>query len=278
MNLFTPDACLPEPLLTGLRGRDALFGAGTVPSWSLVCEDCLTLLESMPAESVDLIATDPAYSGMNEHMKFGHGRIVGHYGTPGNDRWMREFRDSPEGFRRFLELCARVLKPDRHIYVMFDSFSLLSLGHLMREFFSVKNIITWDKVALGMGHYYRRRHEFVIFASKGRRPLAHRAFPDVWQLGRVHRPAYPTQKPRELFEVMVAASTVQGELVLDPFSGAASCGVAALRLARGFVGCDLEARARELGARRLAEMQASGEDLLQARSHLPKGAKAFWLK
>ena len=39
-------------------------------------EECLTLLGSLPDESVDVVVTDPAYSGMNQHLKLGHGRIV----------------------------------------------------------------------------------------------------------------------------------------------------------------------------------------------------------
>src|SRR5262249_52549264 len=106
--------------------------------------DCVAFLRSLPAESVDLIATDPAYSGMNEHLSFGNGRIVGDYGKPENEKWFSEFRDDPASFRRFLAECHRVLRRDRHLYIMFDSFSLLTLGPLVREVFDVKNIVIWD--------------------------------------------------------------------------------------------------------------------------------------
>jgi predicted methyltransferase len=54
---------------------DAAFG-----SFEIRTQDCIEFLRDLPDESVDLIVTDPAYSGMNQHMRFGHGRIVGHYG------------------------------------------------------------------------------------------------------------------------------------------------------------------------------------------------------
>ncbi|MBR7037298.1 hypothetical protein IKI14_05670 [bacterium] len=41
--------------------------------------------------------------------------------------------------------CRRVLKNNRHIYIMFDSYSLLSLATVVRNIFDVKNIICWDK-------------------------------------------------------------------------------------------------------------------------------------
>ncbi|HYA00058.1 MAG TPA: DNA methyltransferase, partial [Candidatus Binatia bacterium] len=149
-----------------------------VPGWRIEQADCLEFLGSLEDSSVDCIVTDPAYSGMNQHMQFGHGRIVGHYGDPGNAKWFTEFQDDPETFARFLDECHRVLRADRHIYVMFDSFSLLSLGALMRERFNVKGVIVWDKVNIGMGHYFRRRHELIVFACKGHRRLSRRDLGD----------------------------------------------------------------------------------------------------
>ena len=128
-------------------------------------------------------------------MRFGHGRIVGHYGKPDNERWFHEFSDDPETYAVFLGECRRVLRQDRHVYIMFDSFSMLSLGALVRDFFDVKGVVVWDKVHLGMGHYFRRRHEQIVFASKGKRKVSRRDLPDVWAVPRVHRAAYPTQKP-----------------------------------------------------------------------------------
>ena len=92
------------------------------PSARFEHQDCLQFLSSLGDESVDLIATDPAYSGMNEHMSFGHGRIVGRYGEPDNGKWFAEFRDDPDNFCAFLRECRRVLRQRRHLYIMFDSF------------------------------------------------------------------------------------------------------------------------------------------------------------
>ena len=115
-----------------------------------------------------------------------------------------------------------MLRQDRHIYIMFDSFSMLSLGALVRECFDVKGVIVWDKMHLGMGHYFRRRHEQIVFASKGRRKVARRDLPDVWAVPRIHRAAYPTQKPVQLFEMMLEASAEPGFTVCDPFCGSGS--------------------------------------------------------
>jgi len=235
------------------------------PRHRLERSDCLAFLRSLPDGSVDLIATDPAYSGMNQHLKLGRGRIVGSYqnaGKPG-ERWFQEFHDDPATFRELLRQCHRVLRDDRHLYVMFDSYSLLTLGPLVREVFDVKNVLVWDKLLLGMGHYFRRRHEQIVFASKGRRKLSRRDVPDVWAVPRIHRAAYPTQKPVKLFEFMVQASAEPGFLVCDPFCGSGSSGVAALLAGCDYVGADIDPRAVDIAENRLATFVATGQDPLE---------------
>ena len=226
----------------------------------------MAFLRSLPPESVDVIVTDPAYSGMNQHMQFGHGRIVGHYQQPGNTRWFTEFSDDPDTYRAFLGECHRVLRDDRHIYIMFDSFSLLSLGALVRERFDVKCVIVWDKVHLGMGHYFRRRHEHIVFASKGRRKLPRRDLQDVWSVPRIHRRAYPTQKPVRLFQLMLEASAEPGFVVCDPFCGSGSAAVAALVAGCDFVGADIDQRAVSLARERCDTLSATGADPLEPSS------------
>ena len=234
--------------------------------YSITEQDCIAWLRALPDESVDLIVTDPAYSGMNQHMKFGHGRIVGHYGRPDNARWFREFHDDPDTYRVFLHECRRVLRNNRHIYIMFDSYSLLSLGALVRESFDVKGLIVWDKVALGMGHYFRRRHEQIVFASKGKRRVTRRDLPDVWTVRRVHRAAYPAQKPTALFDLMLEASADEGDVVCDPFCGSGSSAVAALRRRCQFVGADIDPVAVQLAQDRCASVLATGVDPLEPES------------
>ena len=230
-------------------------------------QDCIAFLRRLPGESVDVIVTDPAYSGMNQHMRFGRGRIVGSYGKPGNARWFLEFHDDPETYRVFLSECARVLRNNRHIYIMFDTFSLLSLGALVREFFDVKGVVVWDKVAIGMGHYFRRRHEHILFASKGHRRLSRRDIPDVWAVPRLRRAAYPTQKPVALFDRMLAGSVDAGDTVCDPFCGSGSSAVAALGRGCHFTGADISAAAVELAHRRCREFVTMGCDPLETPTH-----------
>jgi site-specific DNA-methyltransferase (adenine-specific) len=234
-------------------------------SFRIEQRDCLEFLASLPDESIDIIVTDPAYSGMNQHMQFGHGRIVGRYEHAGAEgaKWFAEFADDPETYRRFLKQCYRVLRADRHIYIMFDSYSLLTLGHVVREVFDVKNLIVWDKVNLGMGHYFRRRHETVLFASKGHRKLNRRDLVDVWAFKRIHRAPYPTQKPVALFDAMLEGSVEPGFVVCDPFVGSGSAAIAALRRQCSFVGADIAEKAVSLARQRCTTFVATRIDPLE---------------
>ena len=107
-------------------------------------QDVITFLKKQPSASVDLILTDPAYSGMNQMLKLGKGRIIGKYASKGDgQKWFDEFHDTEENYEIFLKECLRVLKPDRHIYLMFDSYSLLTLGSIVRKIFDVKKILSY---------------------------------------------------------------------------------------------------------------------------------------
>ncbi|WP_297448845.1 site-specific DNA-methyltransferase [Ferrovum sp.] len=264
----------------GEKLQDPALEVRTIPKATITQQDVLMFLRTLPAESVDLIMTDPAYSGMNQHLLLGKGRIVGNYQEKEESRWFEEFHDTSENYGRFLSECKRVLKNDRHLFLMFDSFSMLSLGAMVRDFFNVKNIITWDKVNIGMGHYFRRQTEFILFASKGKRPVTRRDIPDIWKIKRLHRAAYPTQKPVELFEAMIASSKAKSDanfVVCDPFVGSGSAAIAALRQGSHFVGCDISEKAVALSRKRVKAFLKTGIDIEQEKPAFDEALqKKFW--
>lgn len=233
-------------------------------------DDAISFLKKLPSNSVDIIVTDPAYSGMNNKLKLGKGRIVGQYSEKGteNGKWFGEFEDTEENYTKFLTQCQRVLKKSTgHIYIMFDSYSLLTLGNIVRNHFEVKNLITWDKVNIGMGHYFRRRHEYIIFATNGNtRKIKNRKFPDVWRFKRIHNSKYPTQKPVEVFQAMIHASAEKDFVVCDPFTGSASSAIAAIKNNCKFIGCDISEKSIEVSQERITAFLSKGKDILQPNS------------
>lgn len=233
---------------------------------SIEQEDVITFLKKQPSNSVDLIITDPAYSGMNQMLKLGKGKIIGKYNDKGDgQKWFDEFHDTEENYEIFLNECLRVLKPNRHIYLMFDSYSLLTLGQIVRKVFDVKNIVVWDKMNIGLGHYFRRRHELIMFASKGKRPLNSKDIPDIWRVKRVTSMKYPTQKPTEIFEMMLAGSAEKDFVVCDPFLGSGSSAIASIKYNCKFIGCDIASSSIEIVTERIKTFLDTKKDNLQSK-------------
>ena len=230
----------------------------------LYLSDAVELLKRIPAETVDLIVTDPAYSSMNRHLQLGKGRIVGEYKNRGeNGKWFAEFEDSEENYSRFLVEAYRVMKPKSHIYIMFDPFSLLNLGGLFKRYFHVKNVLVWDKSIMGMGHYFRRQVEFILFCSKGNLKLTSRSLRDIWEIPRVIPLIFPSQKPVQLFENMITASIDRNNadfLVLDPFVGSGSSAIATLKHGGKFIGVDISSKALALSKERIHAYEKSQMD------------------
>src|SRR5690606_3268514 len=126
--------------------------------------------------------------------------------------------------------------------------------------------LVWDKQRIGMGYHYRARYEFILFFEKGKRKLNNLGVPDIIAHPRIHK-GYPTEKPVEVSEVLIRQSSEEGQLVLDPFMGSGSTGVAAVRNGRSFLGNDLSPEALSLSRTRLQEAGAVEQDL-------PKGREA----
>jgi DNA modification methylase len=104
--------------------------------------------------------------------------------------------------------------------------------------------------SIGMGYHYRARYEFVLFFEKGKRRLADLGIADVLPVPRI-RGGYPAEKPSVLSEILLRQSSVAGDLLVDPFMGSGSSGVAALTLGRRFAGNDVSPDSLKLARERL---------------------------
>ncbi len=211
--------------------------------------DAVTWLSMLPAESVDLVITDPPYESLEKHRAKGTTTRLKHSAASSND-WFEIFPNT-----RFPELFAqiyRVLAPNRHFYLFTDAETMFVAKPLAEAAgFKFWKPLVWDKRQIGMGYHYRARYEFVLFFEKGKRRLNDLGVADVIECPRI-RGGYPTEKPVAVSEVLIRQSSQPGELVVDPFAGSGSVGVAALGLDRRFAGADTAASAIERARERLA--------------------------
>ena len=237
--------------------------------FQLANADAVTWLRSLPDESIDLVVTDPPYESLEKHRAIGTTTRLKHSKASSND-WFAIF---PNG--RFTELFTevyRVLKRNRHFYLYCDPETMFVAKPLAEEVgFKFWKPIIWDKKRIGMGYHYRARYECILFFEKGKRKLNNLGISDIIEFPRVVG-GYPAEKPAPVSEILIRQSTVAGELVIDPFMGSGSAGVAAVNAARDFAGNDLCAEAVEIAQERLVAAGAtpfgSRETMTSAQSQL----------
>lgn len=123
------------------------------------------------------------------------------------------------------------------------------------------NGVVTHNCKIGMGYHYRARYECILFFEKGKRKLNDLGISDIIEAPRVYR-GYPAEKPPAVSEVLIGQSTEPGALVVDPFMGSGSAGVAAVTLGRDFLGNDICEEAVDIAAGRLVEAGATRADLL----------------
>ena len=224
---------------------------GRPPSFFVEAMDAVAWLRTLPSESVDLVITDPPYESLEKHRKVGTTTRLKHSKASSND-WFSIFPN--ERFPELFTEVYRVLRKNSHFYMFCDQTTMFVAKPLAEAAgFTFWKPLVWDKVAIGMGYHYRARYEFILFFEKGKRRLSSLSIPDILEAKRVYR-GYPTEKPVDLMRTLVQQSASEGQLVVDPFMGSASSGMAALQEGCAFAGVDICAEAISVAAERLAEL------------------------
>ena len=220
------------------------------PTFHLSRNDAVAYLRTLPSESIDLVITDPPYESLEKHRAIGTTTRLKHSKASSND-WFSIFPNA-----RFPELFSevwRVLKRDTHFYLFCDPETMFIAKPIAEEVgFKFWKPLIWDKCKIGMGYHYRARYECVLFFEKGKRKLLDLGIADIIEAPRISG-GYPAEKPAEVSEVLVKQSSEPGELVIDPFMGSGSVGLATIRNGRHFRGNDLCAEALEITHQRLIE-------------------------
>jgi site-specific DNA-methyltransferase (adenine-specific) len=255
--------------------------------WSIVQDDCIAALERLAPHSVDLVFADPPYHLSNGGTTCQSGRRA-RVDKGGWDA-SRGVEQDHQFQRRWLEACRRVLKPSGTIWVSGTQHVIFSVGYAMQELgFHLLNTITWYKPNAAPNlacRMFTHSTEILLWASPlKRKPLPHRfnyqamkaenggrQMRDLWQISErptgderqvvwsLPTPAareklhgrHPTQKPLSLLQRVVAASAAPGDLVLDPFCGSGTTGVAAVSQGCRFLGVEQDPQYVALAARRL---------------------------
>jgi site-specific DNA-methyltransferase (adenine-specific) len=157
-----------------------------------------------------------------------------------------------------------VLSKNAHFYLFCDQETMFVARPAAEAAgFKFWKPLVWDKKKIGMGYHYRSRYELILFFEKGKRKLHDLGIADVLECPRISG-GYPAEKPPQLARVLIEQSSLPGQLVIDPFMGSGSTGVAATALGRNFLGNDLSPAAIALADQRLREVSRNSPGLLNS--------------
>jgi len=239
--------------------------------------DSLKILEQLPENSIDMIFADPPYNLSNGGFTVHAGKRV----SVNKGDWdvSKGVLEDFNFHLKWIKACKRVLKPEGTIWVSGTYHSIFACGYALQfSGYKILNDIAWFKPNGSpnlSGRYFTASHETLIWARKakeGRHKFDYKlmkegSWPEddfkkpgkqmrsVWSLntpknGEKKFGKHPTQKPVDLLKRVVLASTDKNDIILDPFTGSSTTGLAALDYDRKFIGIDLEKDYLDLSIKR----------------------------
>lgn len=220
--------------------------------------DCLELMKDIPDNSIDLVITDPPY----EICTSGAGLY-----KQSDKKYIKELNGMKDGFSEEIldELC-RVMKKI-NIYIFCSQKQIIPLlDYFVKNKKCNWNILSWHKTnpIPACGNKYLTDTEFILFfREKGVKVYGSFDTKRTWYatpLNQSDKKKYkhPTVKPQLILNNLVINSSKNGDIVLDPFMGSGSTGVACLNNNRNFIGIELDENYFSIAKERIEETK---EDL-----------------
>lgn len=273
----------------------------SLPLDQVITGDCLEILPTLPAESIDLVFADPPYN-LQLRQDLWRPNLTRVDGV--DDAWDRfaDFEAYDSFTREWLAACRRVLKPSGALWVIGTYHNIFRVGAILQDLgYWILNSVVWVKtnpMPNFRGVRFTNSHEILIWAQRerGQRYTFHhhamRALNDNLQMrsdwylplcsGRERLredgvKVHSTQKPEALLYRVLLASTNPGDVVLDPFFGTGTTGAVARRLGRHWIGIERDPEYARLAAGRIATVEPGDPEALpvpnpRREPRLPFGA------
>lgn len=263
--------------------------------------DCLYVMKKMRSGCINLIFADAPY---NIGKDFGNNK----------DSW-DSVNSYIEWCRNWIDECMRLLSDNGTMYFMTATQHMPYLDVYVSEKYNVLSRIIWSYDSSGVqskkmyGSLYepilminksaRSKYTFnyndiLVEAKTGsvRKLIDYRKDPpvpyntqkvpgNVWNFNRVRFKMeeyenHPTQKPESLLERIIKASSNEGDIVLDPFSGSFTSSAVAVKLGRIAVGIDLNKEYYEIGIRRTGiATEYKGKQLIKEKIRKTKAKSKY---
>ncbi|MCA6069613.1 MAG: site-specific DNA-methyltransferase [Endomicrobium sp.] len=246
--------------------------------------DCIDVLKSLSANSVDMIFADPPYFLSNGSFTCHAGKRVSV--KKGNWDLGNGAQENLKFHIEWLKECKRVLKLNGTIWVSGTYHSIYQCGVALEiNEYHFLNDIAWFKPNAAPNlscRFFTASHETLIWARKNKKSKhifnydlmkngkwqedslkkSGTQMRSVWSIG-TPKPSeklfgkHPTQKPLDLLKRIILASTDRGDVVLDPFTGSSTTGIAAMLNDRTFIGIDKEKQYLDLSIKRFENLRST---------------------
>ena len=251
------------------------------PGFSLYLGDSLSFLEELPENSVDMVFADPPYFLSSGSFSCHSGKRVsvkkGDWDLSGGVQKNFEFH------LQWIKACRRILKPNGTIWISGTYHSIYQCGYALElNDYHFLNDVAWLKPNAPPNlscRFFTASHETLIWARKDKKGkhtfnydlMKNGEWPEdslkkpgmqmrsYWSIN-APKPVekkfgkHPTQKPFDLLKRIVLASTNEGDLILDPFTGSSTTGIAASFFNRDFIGIDNEKKYLGLSVKGFEEL------------------------
>lgn len=214
--------------------------------------DCIEVLKTFPDNSVDCILTDPPYGINFVPQRENSRKRLGETPIENDEIQGKEWA---EWFMPICKECFRVLK-DGGVAYFFSGFNPYYYYYCMLESkFEIKANIIWVKNKFGLGYHFRRQYEQVLVGFKGNVPIPKKAMSDVIFEKKVIGIAllHSCQKPENLIRILLNQYTKENDLILDPFAGSGTTGVACKQLKRNYILIEKEPKYIDIINKRLSQ-------------------------
>ncbi|QCR22852.1 site-specific DNA-methyltransferase [Pontibacter sp. SGAir0037] len=244
-------------------------------NFQLYLGNCVDILPKIN-EKVDLVFADPPYFLSNDGFTIKAGKVAsvnkGDWDKKENHLSTIQFTE------QWLEAVRHVMKDSATIWVSCTMHNLFDVGSaLQRLGFKTLNIVTWQKTNPPPNlscRYFTHSTEHIIWARKHQNKAHYfnyelmksinqgKQMKDVWTLPAVSKKEttcgkHPTQKSLSLLNRIILASSQEDDLVLDPFAGSSTTGIAANTHNRRYIGTDISPEFLNLSICRKKELDAT---------------------
>lgn len=243
-------------------------------NFKLIYNDVFKAIKKIEDKSIDMIFADPPYFLSNDGITCSGGKMV----SVNKGDWDRalSIKEKHKFNRKWIKECYRVLKDNGTIWISGTLHNIYSIGMaLEEEGFKIINNITWQKTNPPPNlacKTFTHSTETILWARKDLKKIKYafnydimkelnnnKQMKDVWTTS-LTKPSekkcgkHPTQKPLEILDKIILASTNEKDLILDPFCGSSTTGISAVRLNRRYIGIDNEKEYIEISKKRYEQL------------------------